>query len=295
MEDLKYGLQNGKLIHISKVPKGLDCNCLCPSCKSPLVAKKGEQNAMHFAHYRVSDCKNGTETALHMMAKSVIAEQKNLFIPYTPKNVYGDSYGGKIFSFENAVIEKQISNTVRSDVLLSIDDRLLNVEIRVTHKVNNEKLLELFNLGIPTIEIDLREIKSNFDKNLITNLLLNGSCTKLIFTPKAKDIFAKQLLGERKIININNYGFYVEDCPYTHERAYCIDYSFKGGPTECHECYGSCEHDWDRKYILCRGVLGNLDFKSIDKILSIKKEENHLTYVKLLLKDGNVFEKHINL
>lgn len=295
MEDLKYGLQNGKLVHISKVRKGLDCNCLCPSCKSPLVAKKGSYNVPHFAHYRVSDCKHGTETALHMMAKSIVAEQKKLFVPYTTKNVYGDSDGGRIFSFENAVIEKQLSATVRSDVLLSINDRLLNVEIRVTHGVDENKIVELFNLGIPTIEIDLREIKSNFDENLIEKLLLSGLCTKLIFTPKAKDIFAKQLLGEWKKIHINNYGFYVEDCPHTHERAYCVDYSFKGGPTECHECYGGSEHDWDRKYMLCRDVLGNLDFESIDKILCIKKEGKHLTYVKLLLKDGNVFEKHINL
>lgn len=41
---------SGKLVRIDQVPKGLSCNCYCPICKSPLIAKKGEKLHHHFSH-----------------------------------------------------------------------------------------------------------------------------------------------------------------------------------------------------------------------------------------------------
>lgn len=38
------------LVDIQNVASGLDCNCICPSCKYPLTAKKGNINRWHFAH-----------------------------------------------------------------------------------------------------------------------------------------------------------------------------------------------------------------------------------------------------
>ena len=139
MEYLKYALLNENLVHINEVPKGLNCGCVCPSCRSPLVAKKGNLNAHHFAHYNRSDCNHGAETALHIMAKNIVAQSKKIWVPVTPKNVYGHPKTGKVVLFEKAELEKQLSDTVRSDILLSNGDRYLNVEIHVTHEVNIKK------------------------------------------------------------------------------------------------------------------------------------------------------------
>jgi hypothetical protein len=288
MEYLKYGLQNNELVHINEVASGLECNCICPFCKSQLIARKGQKKTYHFAHYRLSDCNHGTETALHIMVKKLVAQTKKIWVPFTPQNIYDDSENGKVVCFETAEIEKQLSDAIRSDVLLHRGDRALNVEIKVTHEVDLSKQIELFNFGVSTVEIDFSDMRFSFSPELILQRLMEGSHTKLLFSPKCKDICAKKMLGEWKKIYSNSY---VEDCPMTFKRAYFVDYLGKGGPAECHECYGWEECDRSKGKILCRGLLGNFDFKQIEQIIEIRKEEGHLRYIKLLLKDGNVLER----
>lgn len=96
MENLQYGLRGNELIHIDNVEKGLACNCVCPHCRTQLVAKKGEHNVKHFAHYNLNDCNHGIETALHLMAKDIIARHLKLFVPYLPDSEYDLSKDGMI-------------------------------------------------------------------------------------------------------------------------------------------------------------------------------------------------------
>ena len=42
--NMVYALHNDKLVHISSVPGGLDCECICPACSGKLIAKKGLEN-----------------------------------------------------------------------------------------------------------------------------------------------------------------------------------------------------------------------------------------------------------
>ena len=116
----------------------------------------------HFAHYKLADCNHGTETALHLMAKNILGQTRKIFVPYVPKTEYDFSNRGIVFTFEKAILEKQLSNRVRGDVVLYSGESLINVEIKVTHEIDSYKAIELFNLGIPTIEVDLSDIKSNF-------------------------------------------------------------------------------------------------------------------------------------
>lgn len=41
---------HGEIRFVGDVPKGAGCGCICPTCKSPLVAKQGFENEWHFAH-----------------------------------------------------------------------------------------------------------------------------------------------------------------------------------------------------------------------------------------------------
>ena len=42
---IPYGInENGKEVHIDEVPKGKECNCICPECHKPLIAKKWWRN-----------------------------------------------------------------------------------------------------------------------------------------------------------------------------------------------------------------------------------------------------------
>ena len=76
-----YGLRNGLLHFIANVPSGLACGCLCARCGQTLIAKKGSVRQHHFAHYEVSDCQGAAESALHILAKELIAELNSFEVP----------------------------------------------------------------------------------------------------------------------------------------------------------------------------------------------------------------------
>lgn len=288
MEELRYGLLGDKLVHIDDVEKGLACNCVCPYCKTQLVAKKGIKNARHFAHYKLADCNHGSETALHLMAKNIITQTRTVFVPFIPKNVYDFSKRGIITSFANVELEKQLSNNVRGDVVLSGGGKLLNVEIKVTHEVDLQKTVELFNLDIATIEIDLSDMKNSFSPEMVRRRILDGEKTRLISSQKNKDIFAKRILGEWKIVHNSKY---VDDCPFSRKKAYFVDYHARGGYCQCHECWSFGEYDRSEDRFLCYEQLSAIDFSKIDEILHLEKEENHIRSVKLLMNDGSIVEK----
>lgn len=292
MEKLKYGLLGDKLVCIDDVESGLACGCVCPHCKARLVAKKGEQRAKHFSHYKLADCNHGTETALHLMAKNIVAKTRKVFVPYVPKTEYDFSPRGSVVTFEKAEIEKALAGNVRGDVILYSGNSYLNVEIKVTHEVDIDKTVELFNLGVPTVEVDLSDIKSDFTTEMIEERLFTNGHIRLIYSPKAKGIFAKLILGEWKDTHITSNGIYVKDCPLSRSKAYFQDYYGKGGSCQCHECdaYRHQPGHFDSK-LLCYGCLDGINFNKIEKILHLRKEEKHIHSVKLLMSDGSVIER----
>lgn len=148
LHGLDFGLdQTGRMRGINEVEQGLACNCVCPGCGNPLVAKKGPIRMHHFAHRGVS-CAIGTETALHRMAKQIVADERRLIQPGqdTPT------------AFEHAALPDEIHwPGRRPDVALWTKSMTLHVEVTVTHRCEQEKLTEIIRAGIPTIELDLSQ------------------------------------------------------------------------------------------------------------------------------------------
>ena len=123
------------------------------------------------------------------MAKSIVAKTCKVFVPRIPKTEYDFSNHGSIEMFDKAVIEKQLSDSVRGDIVLYRNEKFLNVEIKVTHEVDVHKTIELFNLDIPTIEIDLSDIKFSFNPEMVERSILSRERVRLITSPKCKEIF----------------------------------------------------------------------------------------------------------
>lgn len=65
---LPYGKKLGKFTHISEVPSGRT-DLRCPYCGSALLAKKGKQNAHHFAHVGKSCMSTGSAALLDLGRK----------------------------------------------------------------------------------------------------------------------------------------------------------------------------------------------------------------------------------
>lgn len=90
---LPFGIRNNHIIHISEIlenERGLKCNCFCPQCGIPLVARLGQKNVRHFSHSN-ENYKNAFKTAVHKFAKEVLKENMKIVLPEV-KIVYDNRY-----------------------------------------------------------------------------------------------------------------------------------------------------------------------------------------------------------
>ena len=101
---LQYGLRNGKIISIwdlNEEDRGLKCNCICPNCGMELQAKLGSgKKQRHFSHNNANcNVAIAQQTALHMLAKEIIEEEK--------VESSSNSLNGKSFCFTGAMKNKR--------------------------------------------------------------------------------------------------------------------------------------------------------------------------------------------
>lgn len=85
-DELEYGLRDGRIVFISEIlpeENGDQCGCICPNCRRALQARAlGKKRRPYFAHIRdACDTKAARETALHMLAKELLSEIKNVLLP----------------------------------------------------------------------------------------------------------------------------------------------------------------------------------------------------------------------
>ncbi|MGI1671825.1 MAG: hypothetical protein K6L74_16085 [Neptuniibacter sp.] len=187
--DLRYGLKDGQLVFIDEVVRGLDCACLCPHCGGKLIARKGEVNQHHFAHYQVENCGKGVETALHLLAKQVLQEEKCIRLP-----------DGDDLELLTAIeIERRRLGYV-SDVgaVFPETGEEIDIEIKVTHGVDKEKLDKVISQHAKMMEIDL------------SGLFKSGELTKegikqaVIFD--APRYWAEELIAEMEELETGDIG-----------------------------------------------------------------------------------------
>ena len=190
---ISYGMKYGALVHVRDVERGSACGCTCPSCKSPLVAKKGERRIKHFAHYGAS-CIWYPQTIAHLLAKKVIEDEMKLFVP----GFFAGKHGidGKVYEISDVKTETKFGGVI-PDLMVKIKDRWLIVEIFVTHAVSAEKLKRIEQLGVPCLEIP---ISHSIEYEQIKQILLNPHNGQWLFNKVAAD--ARKLYDQELV---NNY------------------------------------------------------------------------------------------
>ncbi len=45
-----YDPSDDSFVDVEDVPRGAKCGCICPACKTPLIARQREEKEWHFAH-----------------------------------------------------------------------------------------------------------------------------------------------------------------------------------------------------------------------------------------------------
>lgn len=72
---IPFGLdRDGNWRDVDDVERGLSCNCVCPECDGPLVARKGEVRVHYFAHHDLRECRYALETSLFGMTAELLGE-----------------------------------------------------------------------------------------------------------------------------------------------------------------------------------------------------------------------------
>lgn len=170
-----FGLRDGRVWAPGEVAKGRACDCVCPGCHSPLVAKAKESRRRrpHFAHLSDVSCQTGRETGIHLRAKQIIVERAELLTPTWNGDLLEMANPPQVSDNEGRVhlgsrvdypaarralsdIEPERSfGDYRPDIYARDDVGELLIEIRVTHAVDQRKAARVQAHGRRMVEIDL--------------------------------------------------------------------------------------------------------------------------------------------
>lgn len=184
------------LRHVNEVTNGLACGCICPACGSRLVAKQGKTTIHHFAHKGGSDCVGGVETALHLAAKEIISKEHRMYLPSVEVQAVAKDLSGRSHTSKQSIPPKAVSfdkvseevslNGIRPDIIAYAGDKLLLVEVAVSHFADEKKIALLQERGLATVEIDLSGMMQGWTWVALTDAIINNSsCKKWLFNPKS--------------------------------------------------------------------------------------------------------------
>lgn len=210
-----YGMRSGEIIHISDISaeeNGIKCGCVCPQCGAPLIAKAmGSVRRPHFAHSTKScDLISAQQTALHLLAKEIIAREKKIFLPSI--EISRPNYSDKGWDWEvvtmlpasvilsparqwlcdSVDVEKSESGYI-PDLRVIIQGKPCLIEIAVTHFVDEEKKNKIVDSKIPLVEIDLSDLKcEDIDPEKLKHLLTESPEKRVwISNPRLPEFKAK--------------------------------------------------------------------------------------------------------
>lgn len=173
-----FGLRDGRVWAPGEVARGKACGCTCPSCHAPLAAKAqvSRRKRPHFAHLTDTGCQTGRETGIHLRAKQLIAERRELVIPAwirdpieMPNPPHARDEEGRLHwgrridrpmrrvGLRDIEVERYFG-TYQPDVYALDEEGELLIEIRVTHAVDDRKAARVQSQGRRMVEIDLSQL-----------------------------------------------------------------------------------------------------------------------------------------
>ncbi len=208
-----YGMKNGHVIKISDVEKGLACGCECIGCGSPLIARKGDVKAHHFAHHD-GDKNNCNESILHKLGKKIIQDKgavgiAPLTIEVSDKDIVGRSHCKQLSDRKytlqfNNVIAEQSAGDFQPDLTCFTDGGVVFIEIVVSHDVTLEKLEKIKERGVPVLSIDISECSAMSDMKELIQAVIYDAPRKWVFHPEHEEIkedLLNELAVEIELIN----------------------------------------------------------------------------------------------
>ena len=144
---------NGHIVDVKDVVSGKGCNCTCIGCQGVVWAMKGPIKAHYFAHepnsIELDSCTWKPETEIHILAKEVLATDRQLLLPIGTINPIHQN-----ISFDEMACEVYEGRVI-PDVIGFIDGEKVLIEVAVTHFCDRGKIKELKRVNATCVELDL--------------------------------------------------------------------------------------------------------------------------------------------
>lgn len=215
MKDIVYGIRkvDGKVLCIEEIPtsmSGLSCGCKCASCGVDLQACSLDGKvSRYFRHdygrmdaydnQKVVDrnCNPNTanETALHLLAKQIVLDEKRVWVPDKTISLSEAGIGDLPEHISNSVspyvlrneclieaeyveLEKHIAD-FKPDIYIKTSRGELLIEIYVSHRVDEEKRQKAEMYGAAMLEIDLGEyVDASITTEILRDIVVNSKDNK---------------------------------------------------------------------------------------------------------------------
>ena len=217
---------------------GLACGCVCAACGRKLQAcsldSKVNKVKPYFRHDSdvhneggngsfVCSSQSANESALHMMAKQIIQEEKRVYVPKKPITLQDVGLSDIPQKIQNQIqplglkgrevkgdvsIEKPLDN-FKPDAIITTSRGNLLVEILVSHKVNEKKEEKAKQHGEAMLEIDLSSFRDkNISSEIIREVIVSNQYDHLknwIHYPLSKTILNEYLKEYENLPEIKQY------------------------------------------------------------------------------------------
>lgn len=184
-----------------------------------LQARLGKKNRHHFSH-NSEKCSNetATQTALHMLAKEIIAKNGIMLFPAISLEYKNSTYFSyayiqtlpqeivikpeRLIKCDEVFLERRLSSIV-PDIIFTSQKNSCIIEIAVTHFVDEVKEQKIKALGLPALEIDLSECyRQNLNRAEIENEIINNSENRRwIYYPNLENLIFKAESEYKKAID----------------------------------------------------------------------------------------------
>lgn len=182
---IPFGVEKdtGEVLDVGEAKQGRACNCLCPACQTPLIARHGDSNAWHFAHEsrgtyeQTRDaCGLSLFVSLKLMARQLLKAANAMQLPSftVSRDVRGTRLAdtvtpAKRIGFDQIEIEQHLHG-IAVDALITIPSKsgaAFQLGIVLTYPGHDFPVFELLlsseHAAISgLIEIDLQRIWAHF-------------------------------------------------------------------------------------------------------------------------------------
>lgn len=155
--------KTGQILDITEVDRGTDCGCICPGCKTELVAKQGEVKLWHFSHSTCLDGEcDGLMQAIRAKIIEILEQQCQLAVPHVL-----EGYDGGTVLLDNVEVSQLMFGDT-ADLVVTIDKLRVGIFLDLDRKlasrlsfdqIHPSEPVAALRIDVPDLEYELGRVQ----------------------------------------------------------------------------------------------------------------------------------------